>query len=61
MVYMELMSPTDAMFLVGESREHPMHVGGLQLFDPPAGSSKEFVRELYEADGHPHRLPADLP
>ena len=45
---MEMMSPTDAMFLVGESREHPMHVGGLQLFEPPAGASKEFVRELYE-------------
>ena len=34
---MEMMSPTDAMFLVGESREHPMHVAGLQLFEPPAG------------------------
>lgn len=45
---MEMMSPADAMFLVGESREHPMHVGGLQLFEPPAGASKEFVRELYE-------------
>ena len=32
---MKLISPTDSMFLLGESREHPMHVGGLQLFDPP--------------------------
>lgn len=45
---MEMMSPTDAMFLIGESREHPMHVGGLQLFEPPAGAPEEFVRELYE-------------
>jgi len=45
---MELLSPTDSVFLVGESREHPMHVGGLQLFEPPTGASEEFVRELYE-------------
>ena len=45
---MEMMSPTDAVFLLGESREHPMHVGSLQLFEPPAGASKEFVRELWE-------------
>ena len=32
---MELISPTDSMFLLAESREHPMHVGGLQLFEPP--------------------------
>ncbi len=41
------MSPTDAMFLLGESREHPMHVGGLQLFTPPEGSGPEFVPDLY--------------
>ncbi|AII11144.1 hypothetical protein EP51_44635 (plasmid) [Rhodococcus opacus] len=23
------MSPTDSLFLLGESRDHPMHVGGL--------------------------------
>ena len=32
---MELISPTDSLFLLAESREHPMHVGGLQLFEPP--------------------------
>ena len=32
---MSYMPPTDAMFLWAESREHPMHVGGLQLFIPP--------------------------
>ena len=45
---MELMSPTDSMFLLGESREHPMHVAGLQLFEPPAGAGPDFVRDMYE-------------
>lgn len=39
--------PTDAIFLLGESREHPMHVGGLQLFEPPAGAGRGFVGEFY--------------
>ena len=29
---MELIAPLDAVFLLGESREHPMHVAGLQVF-----------------------------
>jgi diacylglycerol O-acyltransferase / wax synthase len=45
---MQLMSPTDSVFLLGESREHPMHVGALQLFEPPAGAGLEFIRELHE-------------
>ncbi|MGZ6777986.1 MAG: WS/DGAT/MGAT family O-acyltransferase [Mycobacterium sp.] len=45
---MKLMSPTDSMFLIGESREHPMHVAGLQLFEPPDGSGPDFIRELHE-------------
>ena len=44
---MELISPTDSLFLVGESREHPMHVAGLALFEPPAGAGPDFVREIY--------------
>lgn len=46
---MQPISPTDSIFLFGESREHPMHVGGLQLFDPPEGSGPEFLREITEA------------
>jgi diacylglycerol O-acyltransferase / wax synthase len=42
------MSPADSVFLLGESREHPMHVGGLQLFEPPDGAGLEFVREFYD-------------
>jgi WS/DGAT/MGAT family acyltransferase len=46
---MDLMSPIDSVFLLTESREHPMHVGGLQLFQPPEGAGPEFVREAYDA------------
>ncbi|BBX55631.1 putative diacyglycerol O-acyltransferase [Mycobacterium shottsii] len=41
--------PTDSMFLFVESREHPMHVGGLSLFEPPEGAGPDFVRNFYEA------------
>lgn len=43
------MMPTDSVFLLGESREHPMHVGGLSLFEPPEGAGPEFVREFTDA------------
>ncbi len=46
---MELIAPADSMFLIGESREHPMHVGALQLFRPPAHADEDFVTEAYEA------------
>jgi WS/DGAT/MGAT family acyltransferase len=46
---MHLMSPLDSTFLHAESREHPLHVAGLQLFTPPADAGPEFVRETYEA------------
>ncbi|OBK26228.1 WS/DGAT/MGAT family O-acyltransferase [Mycobacterium asiaticum] len=46
---MELMMPTDSMFLFTESREHPLHVGGLSLFAPPDGAGPEFVREFHDA------------
>ncbi len=47
---MQLISPTDSMFLLVESREHPMHVGALQLFEPPEGvSGSDFLREAHQA------------
>lgn len=46
---MQPILPTDALFLLGESREHPMHVGGLQLFELPQGTGPEFLRGLYDA------------
>lgn len=44
---MGLMQPVDAMFLIGESREHPMHVGGLQLFELPPDAGPDHVNKLY--------------
>src|SRR5687768_12007432 len=41
--------PTSAAFLLAENRSMPMHVGGLQLFEPPEGAGPEFVREMFEA------------
>jgi len=46
---MELISPTDSLFLLAESREHPMHVGGLQLFEPPSDAGPDFIRDLYQS------------
>ncbi|GAA1215980.1 WS/DGAT/MGAT family O-acyltransferase [Prauserella alba] len=45
---MSLMPVTDSMFLAIETREHPMHVGGLQLFTPPDDAGPEYLRELRE-------------
>ena len=42
------MSPVDSAFLLAESREHPMHVGGLQLFAPPEGATALDVRALFD-------------
>ncbi|MFD3402725.1 wax ester/triacylglycerol synthase family O-acyltransferase [Kribbella sp. NPDC058693] len=53
---MAAVGPLDAMFLGGETREQPMHVGGLMLFELPEGagrdhvfpeSSRDFVSRLY--------------
>lgn len=44
---MQLMSPTDSVFLLTETREHPMHVGGLMLFEPPDGAGPDFVADLH--------------
>jgi diacylglycerol O-acyltransferase / wax synthase len=38
---------TDAMFLLGEARSKPMHVGGLQLFRPPEGAGPDYARQQY--------------
>jgi WS/DGAT/MGAT family acyltransferase len=35
------------MFLIAESREQPMHVGGLQLFHLPDDAGDDFLGELY--------------
>ncbi|HTX98189.1 MAG TPA: wax ester/triacylglycerol synthase family O-acyltransferase [Mycobacterium sp.] len=46
---MQLISPLDSMFLLAESREHPLHVAGLQLFTPPEGAGPRFAQRTYDA------------
>ncbi|MGH3760443.1 WS/DGAT/MGAT family O-acyltransferase [Actinophytocola sp.] len=41
------MPVTDSMFLLAESREHPMHVGGLQLFELPDGAGPDYVSDFH--------------
>ena len=36
----------DAQFLLGDSREAPMHVGGFNVYRLPAGARDEFVRDV---------------
>jgi diacylglycerol O-acyltransferase / wax synthase len=45
---MALMPPTDSMFLLPESRDQPMHVGSLQLFQKPDGADEDFLPELFQ-------------
>ena len=44
---MAIMPITDSLFLLAESREHPMHVGGLQLYELPEGAGPDYVSELH--------------
>lgn len=44
---MPIMPVTDSMFLLAESREHPMHVGGLQLFELPDGAGPDYVSDFH--------------
>ena len=41
--------PEKIVLLALESHEHPMHLGVLQMFRPPAGAGPEYPRETYEA------------
>jgi diacylglycerol O-acyltransferase len=54
---MTVVGPLDAMFLLGETREQAMHVGGLMLFELPEGAGRdqvfpdggrEFLSRLYQ-------------
>ncbi len=40
--------PTSLGFILGESKNQPMHVGGLNLFEPPEDAGPDYVRGLYE-------------
>ncbi|MYR08183.1 wax ester/triacylglycerol synthase family O-acyltransferase [Gordonia sp. SID5947] len=46
---MPYMPVTESMFLIAETREQPMHVGGLQLFVPREGQTgAELAEEIFE-------------
>jgi diacylglycerol O-acyltransferase len=45
---MALMSPLDAVFLIPETRDQPMHVGSLQLYTKPAGAGRNFLADVYQ-------------
>lgn len=44
---MTFISPLDAMFLASETREHPMHVGGLHIFRLPEGVPADYLQTLH--------------
>ncbi len=52
------LSVQDRMFLLAETRETPMHVGGLHIFKLPRGAAPHFVTKLFEAF---RRSPASVP
>jgi WS/DGAT/MGAT family acyltransferase len=45
---MTFIPPLDAMFLASETREHPMHVGGLHIFRLPDGAPVDYVQALHQ-------------
>lgn len=53
MARIPLMPVQDSMFLLAESREHPMHVGGLQLYSLPDDAGPDYLSQIY------HSLVAD--
>ena len=53
MARIPLMPVTDSMFLLAEAREHPMHVGGLQLYTLPDDAGPDYLSRIY------HRLVAN--
>jgi diacylglycerol O-acyltransferase len=44
----QLIDPTSAAFLTAETKNQPMHVGGLQLFEAPPDAGPGYIRDAYE-------------
>lgn len=42
------LDPTATGFMLADSRNTPMHVGGLALYKPPPGAGPEYVRDLMD-------------
>jgi diacylglycerol O-acyltransferase len=43
------MDPTSAGFMLADSRNTPMHVGGLHLYTKPDGAGPDYVRDMFTA------------
>lgn len=50
------LDPTASGFLFAENRHQPMHVGGLQLFDPPEGAGPDHVRDMFTTELSRHEV-----
>jgi diacylglycerol O-acyltransferase / wax synthase len=48
---------SDVVWLIGESRERPFHVGGLLLFEPPDDVTPSDLRDAMRSTEHPVRTP----
>jgi len=46
----------DSLFLLAESRQTPMHVGGMLLFEPPTGVGPGWLAEQYRASLEPTEI-----
>ena len=49
--------PLDAAWLVLESRDTPMHVGGLFEFTPPPDAPSDYLRQEFERMRGVHTIP----
>src|SRR3954470_1572953 len=41
--------PEAVVFMLLETDDYPMHIGGMQVFQPPQGAEPEFARQIYQA------------
>jgi WS/DGAT/MGAT family acyltransferase len=48
MAYSKPLNLLDLSFVLMETRQTPMHVAGLQMFQPPADAPRDFPRRVYE-------------
>ena len=48
MAYHKTLNLLDLSFVLMETRQTPMHVAGLQVFQPPPGAPRDFPRQVYE-------------
>jgi diacylglycerol O-acyltransferase len=53
---MTLIDPTSTAFLYAENRYQPMHVGGLQLFEPPQDAGPDYVKDMFTSAMEPQDI-----